>query len=61
MQHLNILGLAMERYEKIRKIGEGAFGIAWLANSKRSKSLKVIKEIGISRVMLLLLPDLMAK
>ncbi|KAL5962687.1 Serine/threonine-protein kinase Nek1 [Taenia solium] len=38
----------MEQYEKIRKIGEGAFGIAWLASSKTSKSLKVIKEIGIS-------------
>ncbi|KAH9286707.1 Serine/threonine-protein kinase Nek1 [Echinococcus granulosus] len=38
----------MEQYEKIRKIGEGAFGVAWLASSKKSRSLKVIKEIGIS-------------
>ncbi|KAL5112531.1 Serine/threonine-protein kinase Nek1 [Taenia crassiceps] len=38
----------MDQYEKIRKIGEGAFGIAWLASSKKSKSLKVVKEIGIS-------------
>lgn len=40
----------MEHYEKIRKIGEGAFGVAWLANSKITKSFKVIKEIPISRV-----------
>ena len=38
---------------KIRKIGEGAFGIAWLASNKYSKSLKVIKEIGIARVTVL--------
>lgn len=40
----------MDQYEKIRKIGQGAFGVAWLASSKMTKSLKVIKEIGITRV-----------
>uniref|UniRef100_A0A5K3F7X7 non-specific serine/threonine protein kinase n=1 Tax=Mesocestoides corti TaxID=53468 RepID=A0A5K3F7X7_MESCO len=40
----------MENYDKIRKIGEGAFGVAWLVSCKKSKSLKVIKEIGISRM-----------
>lgn len=44
----------MEQYEKIRKIGEGAFGTAWLVSSRKSKSLKVIKEIGISGVTLTL-------
>ncbi len=40
----------MDNYEKIRKIGEGAFGIAWLVNCKKSHSLRVVKEIGIFRV-----------
>nr|VZH95002.1 unnamed protein product [Spirometra erinaceieuropaei] len=37
----------MERYEKIKKIGEGAFGRAWLVHDKENKMPLVIKEIPI--------------
>lgn len=40
----------MEKYEKVKKIGEGSFGKAILVKSKEDESQYVIKEIGISRV-----------
>ena len=40
----------MEKYEKLKKIGEGSFGKAILVRSKQDGHQYVIKEIGISRV-----------
>ncbi|VDL96350.1 unnamed protein product [Schistocephalus solidus] len=40
---------AMERYEKIKKIGEGAFGRAWLVHEKEKVSVRV-KEYQISQI-----------
>ena len=40
----------MEKYEKLKKIGEGSFGKAILVKSKEDGHQYVIKEIGISRV-----------
>lgn len=40
----------MDKYEKVKKIGEGSFGKAILVKSKEDESQYVIKEIGISRV-----------
>ncbi|CAL8252071.1 unnamed protein product [Merluccius merluccius] len=40
----------MEKYEKVKKIGEGSFGKAILVRSKPDGHQYVIKEIGISRM-----------
>ncbi|KAG7277517.1 hypothetical protein CRUP_030679, partial [Coryphaenoides rupestris] len=40
----------MEKYEKVKKIGEGSFGKAILVRSKQDGHQYVIKEIGISRM-----------
>lgn len=40
----------MDKYEKVKKIGEGSFGKAILVKSKEDGHQYVIKEIGISRV-----------
>ncbi|XP_076354780.1 uncharacterized protein LOC143249195 [Tachypleus tridentatus] len=40
----------MEKYKKIKKIGEGSFGTALLVKEKESDVLFVIKEINISRM-----------
>ena len=40
----------MDKYEKLKKIGEGSFGKAILVQSKQDGHQYVIKEIGISRV-----------
>ncbi|XP_029684564.1 serine/threonine-protein kinase Nek1 isoform X2 [Takifugu rubripes] len=40
----------MEKYEKVKKIGEGSFGKAILVKSKEDESQYVIKEISISRM-----------
>lgn len=40
----------MDKYEKVKKIGEGSFGKAILVKSREDGHQYVIKEIGISRV-----------
>lgn len=40
----------MDKYEKVKKIGEGSFGKAILVKSKEDGRQYVIKEIGISAV-----------
>lgn len=40
----------MDKYEKVKKIGEGSFGKAVLVKSKQDGRQYVIKEIGISGV-----------
>lgn len=40
----------MEKYERLKKIGEGSFGKAILVKSREDGRQYVIKEIGISRV-----------
>lgn len=40
----------MDKYEKVKKIGEGSFGKAILVKSKEDGRQYVIKEIGISGV-----------
>lgn len=40
----------MDKYEKVKKIGEGSFGKAILVKSKHDGRQYVIKEIGISGV-----------
>uniref|UniRef100_A0AAY4DGV6 non-specific serine/threonine protein kinase n=1 Tax=Denticeps clupeoides TaxID=299321 RepID=A0AAY4DGV6_9TELE len=40
----------MEKYEKVKKIGEGSFGKAVLVKSREDGRQYVIKEIGISRM-----------
>jgi len=40
----------MDKYEKVKKIGEGSFGKAILVKSKQDGHQYVIKEIGISAV-----------
>lgn len=40
----------MDKYEKVKKIGEGSFGKAVLVKSKEDGRQYVIKEISISRV-----------
>lgn len=45
----------MEKYVKLRKIGEGSFGKAVLVKSVEDGKQYVIKEINISRVSMFLL------
>ncbi|XP_041912231.1 serine/threonine-protein kinase Nek1 isoform X1 [Alosa sapidissima] len=40
----------MEKYEKVKKIGEGSFGKAYLVKSREDARQYVIKEIGISQM-----------
>ena len=40
----------MERYVRVKKIGEGSFGKALLVKKKADGKQYVIKEIGISKV-----------
>ena len=40
----------MDKYEKVKQIGEGSFGKAILVTSKEDGRQYVIKEIGISGV-----------
>lgn len=40
----------MDRFERVRKIGEGSFGKALLVKQKDSGKLLVVKEISISKV-----------
>ena len=40
----------MEKYMRVRKIGEGSFGKAMLVKRKEDGKQFVIKEIGISKV-----------
>lgn len=40
----------MDKYDKVKKIGEGSFGKAILVKSKEDGHQYVIKEIGISGV-----------
>lgn len=40
----------MDKYENVKKIGEGSFGKAILVKSKEDERQYVIKEISISRV-----------
>ena len=42
----------MEKYVKVRKIGEGAFGKAELVKRKDDGAQMVVKEINILRVMI---------
>jgi serine/threonine protein kinase len=44
----------MDKFEKIRKIGEGSFGKALLVKKKDSGEMMVVKEINISKVGLLI-------
>lgn len=37
--------LTPSRFEKLRQLGRGSFGEAWLARSKASQRLYVIKEL----------------
>ncbi len=37
-------------YVKIKKIGEGSFGAAWLVKCNRDQKQYVIKQINVSRV-----------
>ena len=43
----------MEKYQKIKKIGEGSFGKAILVKNRENGKQYVIKEINMSRVTLL--------
>lgn len=40
----------MDKYIKVRKIGEGSFGKAFLVKAKENGQQYVIKEINISKV-----------
>ena len=40
----------MDKYVKIKKIGEGSFGTALLVRSKESGKQMVVKEINMSKV-----------
>lgn len=40
----------MDRYVKVKKIGEGSFGKALLVKSKENGKQLVVKEINMSRV-----------
>lgn len=40
----------MERYSKIKKIGSGTFGQAWLVESIVSKRKYALKELGVSEM-----------
>ena len=40
----------MDKYQRLRKIGEGAFGKAILCRQKTSGKMCVIKEINIAKV-----------
>lgn len=40
----------MDKYQKIRKIGEGAFGTAFLALTKPNGKHVVLKEINMTKV-----------
>lgn len=40
----------MDRFERVKKIGEGSFGKALLVKQKDSGKLLVVKEISISKV-----------
>lgn len=44
------IGPDMDKYVKVKKIGEGSFGKAILFKSREDGRQYVIKEIGISRV-----------
>jgi hypothetical protein len=37
-------------YSKVKKIGEGSFGAAWLVKSTKDTTQYVIKQINVSRV-----------
>lgn len=43
----------MDRYEKVRRIGEGAFGKAVLVKGKQNGRQYVVKEIRIAKVTML--------
>lgn len=45
-----VYNINMDKYEKVKKIGEGSFGKAILVKSKEDGHQYVIKEIGISGV-----------
>jgi len=40
----------MDKYAKVKKIGEGAFGLAYLARAKENGGQVVLKEINMNRV-----------
>lgn len=40
--------LPMERYSKIKQIGSGTFGQAWLVESTVSKRMYALKELGVT-------------
>lgn len=44
----------MEKYNKVKLIGSGAFGQAWLVQSKGDGKKLVMKEIKISKVKLII-------
>jgi serine/threonine protein kinase len=42
--------MGWSEYVKVKKIGEGSFGAAWLVKSVREQKQYVIKQINVSRV-----------
>lgn len=44
----------MEKYIKVRKIGEGSFGVAFLARTKDNGKQVVLKEINMNKVCFLI-------
>ena len=42
--------MSWSEYGKIRKIGEGSFGAAWLVKHSKTQNQYVIKQINVSKV-----------
>ncbi|CAF0941097.1 unnamed protein product [Brachionus calyciflorus] len=42
--------MSWSNYEKVKKIGEGAFGLAWLVKSKKDNKNYVIKQINVAKM-----------
>lgn len=46
--------MTWSNYVKVKKIGEGAFGSAWLVKSKRDSKDYVVKKINVAKVIFFL-------